>query len=635
MSTLIRDCSYQIASKYEPFPPASQREKWELLPTALQKKLLLSGNRFLQYSYPHIQATDFMTFSRTGNRTAFEELYFAKRRALNALVLAECVEHQGTYMDDIINGIYSICEETAWQLPAHNSYIRDTPQLLLPDVTSPVLDLFACETGALLATVYALLNVELEQISPFINTCILKEIRERIIEPYLSRHFWWMGKEAEPMCNWTVWCTQNVLLTAFLTPQDPAVQNAVMKQACYSLDCFLKDYGDDGCCEEGAQYYRHAGLCLLGALDIMNAVTDGAFAHLFEHEKIRNIALYILNVHIAGPYYANFADCSPIAGRAGVREYLFGKRIHDGDLMLFAASDFAASEEAEQLLLNEINLFYRLQNTFFYAELLDYAQNALHPCEKQGLKPPVFRHRSLYYESIGLFLVRSEQWALAAKAGCNDDSHNHNDTGSFIIYKDAKPFVIDIGVESYTKKTFSPERYEIWTMQSTFHNLPTFLISPDNTAAPSASSENAAPESNIEIMQCAGAAYRAKVNQVDICPDGISVICMDIADCYPPEAQLKSYERTITFSKEQGITIQDSYCGELNCYISLMLYERPLITDRHIQVGSLGTMTVSKGCTCVAECIPITDVRLKTAWEHDIYRVKIYPPEREMKLWIS
>ena len=30
------------------------------------------------------------------------------------------------------------------------------------------------------------------------------------------------------------------------------------------------------------------------------------------------------------------------------------------------------------------------------------------------------------------------------------------------------------GVESYTKKTFSPQRYEIWTMQSAWHNLPTF-----------------------------------------------------------------------------------------------------------------------------------------------------------------
>ena len=63
---------------------------------------------------------------------------------------------------------------------------------------------------------------------------------------------------------------------------------------------------------------------------------------------------------------------------------------------------------------------------------------------------------------------------LGAKFGSNGDSHNHNDTGSITVYKDGRTFLIDIGVESYTKKTFSPQRYEIWTMQSAWHNLPTF-----------------------------------------------------------------------------------------------------------------------------------------------------------------
>ena len=33
--------------------------------------------------------------------------------------------------------------------------------------------------------------------------------------------------------------------------------------------------------------------------------------------------------------------------------------------------------------------------------------------------------------------------------------------------------LIDVGVETYTAKTFSGSRYDIWTMQSAFHNLPT------------------------------------------------------------------------------------------------------------------------------------------------------------------
>lgn len=79
-----------------------------------------------------------------------------------------------------------------------------------------------------------------------------------------------------------------------------------------------------------------------------------------------------------------------------------------------------------------------------------------------------------WYPSAGLFIARDRRFCLAVKAGDNDDSHNHNDVGSFTVYRDGVPMFIDVGVESYTRKTFSPQRYEIWTMQSGYHNLPAF-----------------------------------------------------------------------------------------------------------------------------------------------------------------
>src|SRR5437868_14155296 len=57
---------------------------------------------------------------------------------------------------------------------------------------------------------------------------------------------------------------------------------------------------------------------------------------------------------------------------------------------------------------------------------------------------------------------------VAAWGGHNAQSHNHNDVGNFIVYGDGKPVLIDVGVETYSAKTFSPQRYEIWTMQSAY-----------------------------------------------------------------------------------------------------------------------------------------------------------------------
>ena len=141
-----------------------------------RKYLITEAEKYLDHSFPSIPATLFMDFKRTGNRVRFEEVYFAKRRALNALVLGEICEDKGRFIDDIINGIYSICEESAWQLPAHNSYVRDTPQNLLPNTDRPIIELFACETGALLSTISNVLKKKLDSVSEETRNNLLDKI---------------------------------------------------------------------------------------------------------------------------------------------------------------------------------------------------------------------------------------------------------------------------------------------------------------------------------------------------------------------------------------------------------------------------------------------------------------------------
>lgn len=597
---------------FAPCAPITDRSAWAALDREWQEKAVALGERFLHYEYPRIFATDFLDFSRTGNRVRFEERFFDRRRALDALVLAECVEDQGRFLDDIINGIFAICEESAWQLPPHNSYERDTPQLPLPDSTAPVLDLFACETGAVLSAAGYLLKDRLDQISPFLVKRIRHEVKTRILTPYLTRHFWWMGNGREPMNNWTIWCTQNVLLSAFLSEETQEVKRAVFEKACRSTDYFLAEYGTDGCCDEGAQYYRHAGLCLFNTMEILNAVADNAFAAFYQDEKIRNIAGYILNVHICDKYYVNFADCSPVAGRCGVREFLFALRTQNASMAQFAAQDFAAAGDDCLLLPSENNLYYRLQNGFTAAQIKAYC---VPDC-------PV-SHPDLFYPSTGLFIARDSSLYLAVKAGDNADSHNHNDTGSFTVYKDGCPFIIDIGVESYTKKTFSPRRYEIWTMQSAYHNLPTIN----------------------GIMQKDGAQYCAsgvKYRFGDACCE----IEMNLEHAYPPETGLCFYHRHAALHKGKEIVIEDHFTFakesglDSSCVVlSLMTYEKPAVltaqNDRlSLTVGTLGTLDISSGCLAEIEEIPVTDARLQTAWKHALYRILIRPSADSLKLII-
>ena len=599
----------EICSKYtsplsgfDAYPDASDRGAYERLNKEDKEKAIETAEKYLGFEFKAIPITTFMEYSRTGNRSNFEAANFSKRYALNALIIGECVEHKGRFMDDILNGIYSICEESAWQLPAHNSYIRDTPSYNLPDITDPVIDLFAAESGALLAMAKYLLFDEFEKINPFINKMIDSNLEHRIYKPYLNRHFWWMGNGDEKMCNWTVWCTQNVLLSVFLnkTTTDELKRN-VFSKACKSIDAFLKDYGVDGCCDEGAHYYRHSALCLFNCAFILNNITDGFFDSVFNEEKIKNIATYIFNVNVEDKYYFNFADCSAVIDRAGAREYLFAKAIGNLDMMRFAAKDFKSGDDVKNE--GELNLFYCIQELFSSAEIKELDTEA-----------PIV-HKDFFYESVGLFIARGEKFALAVKAGNNGDSHNHNDTGSVIVYKDGKPVLIDVGVETYTQKTFSSERYDIWTMQSAFHNLPTIN----------------------NVMQKDGASFKATDTEYFL-SNQISDIKMDIASAYPKEAGVKSYKRHVSLYKSKQIVIEDEIefsKGDISSnsfFLSFMTYEKPNVSGNEISIGNAKMQIIGDSLISFEE-IPITDDRLKWAWKHDIYRIIVTP--RTQKLMIA
>ena len=182
------------------------------------------------------------------------DAYFARRRTLCALVMAEAVTGAGSYLPAIADLAWAICEESAWQLPAHNSYIRDTPQLPLPDVTRPIVDLFAAETGALIATVYGLLGAALDGYAPGFSVRLKGEVERLGADPApaprisggwaTARSQCATGPPGVPRtCRWP-------------PPSAPRRQTLPVdvKQAADSIDCSSKDYGEDGCCSEGGQH---------------------------------------------------------------------------------------------------------------------------------------------------------------------------------------------------------------------------------------------------------------------------------------------------------------------------------------------------------------------------------------------
>ena len=204
---------------------------------------------------------------------------------------------------------------------------------------------------------------------------------------------------------------------------------------------------------------------------------------------------------------------------------------------------------------------------------------------------------TVWYPSVGVYAARKGKWLLGAKFGSNGDSHNHNDTGSITVYKDGRPFLIDIGVESYTKKTFSPQRYEIWTMQSAWHNLPTFG----------------------GVQQLPGTEYAAR--DVRTTEDSITG---ELSGAYPPIEGLHSYRRTVSVS-EQGVSLRDEtdYPGTVE--LTLLTEQKPTPAPDGLTVGTLGGLRFdSQAVPAEVTPVPITDPRLRTAWPETIYKITLH-----------
>lgn len=538
-------------------------------------RLLQEADEALESPVPALPLSLYRRFSETGNRVDYETPYFARRKDLAALVLGYAVGHEMKYLLKAEILIKAILDEKAWQLPAHNSYIRDAETLPEPDTKRPIIDLFSADTAADLAMAAHILTPDL---SASLKEQICDAILIRIKTPYLESHFWWMGSpdDESKTCNWSPWCTENVLIALSILPLDQTELKKVIDLAATSLDFFLKDYGEDGFCTEGPAYFSHATLPLLHALSCLSSMSEGAFDVLWKNPKLYAMASFLPEMHVGGKWYINYADSSPRLEDPDIRAYLYGKALD--------CLPLASLANIDRSLKDEISLSIRT------LALIHHNDARLEREEK-----PI---KDSYYPSAHMAIFRSPSYTLAMKAGDNDDAHNHNDTGSIILYEKDQPLFIDVGVGVYTKTTFSEDRYTIWTMQSKYHNLTVF------------------PGQD----QVAGAAYRAEDVRYD---RQMRTLSADLTHAYPPINGLGRYLRSVSLSTDgNSFTITDTLKGDCEGIFTLMSSLPPEQKGGCLWY-SQSKLTLEGDEKISIEPIAITDERLRASWPETLYITRI------------
>lgn len=202
-------------------------------------------NTFKHDHYPVKTAVDFMEFFRNGNRGHFQDKLHALRGRVHQLVIGNLLEreHNKTsllYVEEIINGVWMVLEESTWCYPAHLS-LQGTSDPL-PDPTKLAIDLNAGEVAKFLAWVQLLMGEKFDQISTVVNKRIEFELRRRIFEGYLNIDFGWAGFGgvfgtyfgARYVNNWNIWINGNILKSALFTLNDLELFERVLNKTLYS-----------------------------------------------------------------------------------------------------------------------------------------------------------------------------------------------------------------------------------------------------------------------------------------------------------------------------------------------------------------------------------------------------------------
>ena len=540
------------------------------------------GERYIGCKWESPSATLFAEFKTNGNRTRYEQWTFGKRRQLAALVLAEKVEGKGRFMPDIVNGIMSTLEETWWGIPAHYG-----TKVMRPEDQN--VDLFNAETAGLMVWTRHALQQQIDSFSPLLSQRIDSEIERRMLIPALNTNYWW--KKAS--MNWNPWICSNWLACVKFCEHDSVRRDKALTQIASAMNAFADGYPDDGGCDEGPTYWDRAAASLYECASMMpnSQLLPASFL-----SSLKKMAAYCYATYIADGYCLSFADSH---GNRLVQQpnvmYPFALYVDDPVMRRFAK--YIAVEKG--FLEDAASLYDQSGNYPTLGRELVFLSHLDKFLEEKAEEP---HPADTWLHSLQIMTARRGQMFLGMKGGHNDESHNHNDVGSFVVYHNGKPILVDPGVGEYTSKTFSKERYTIWTMQSAYHNLPQVS----------------------GFDQHEGRKYAAHDVKYSK-----GMLSLDLRDCYPSDAGIKKWNRTVAINKKGVVTLTDDYLLEkvVSPVREMFVSAVCPVLDEQKGVISLGSciLTYPKS-KCDVDIQPLSDrldPMLRSMWPGGLWRIVI------------
>ncbi|MGM0124583.1 hypothetical protein IGI37_001961 [Enterococcus sp. AZ194] len=406
--------------------------------TELINQIIEEADNYLQeLKVVEIPVSGYIDYLTTGERLSFENAYFARRRQAAVLVLA-FIETKNQQIKPFFEQVlWEICNEYTWALPAHlpieeEHYGKDASQWL---------DLFAAETGQMLAEIVELVG---DDLTPLVRNRLISELERRILQPFERRSWDWESAKS----NWSAVVGGSIGLVALsILHSDSVRQKKILEKVAKSMTAYLSSFGEDGACEEGLSYWAYGfGYYIYFAEKYARVLGDDRYLRL---EKVKKIASFPAYVVINETEGIPFSDYHPAELPSG--------------LVSFCREYFKVEVPAVKMV-NDLDYDHCYRFAALYRNLLWTKE--IDEGKKEGAH---------YFSDVewGIFQSREENLVFAAKGGRNDESHNHIDVGQFVFGSFEELYLTDLGAGEYTKAYFDETiRYQFLVNGARGHSIP-------------------------------------------------------------------------------------------------------------------------------------------------------------------
>ncbi|MCE5251429.1 heparinase II/III family protein [bacterium] len=532
--------------------PIGDRAAWERVAAIPAFGTVVSeAEKNASLPVPELPDSLFLEFSRNGNRTNYQAPQSLRRSRLTLFTIAECIDNRGRFLPVLERYIRAVCSERTWVLPAHD---RDLDNFYGRKVE---IDLGQATTSLTLATVLSILG---DRLSPDVRRLMGAEVRRRVFVPFLTMVqtgkdlTWWMTTTN----NWNSVCLCGTAGAALAMIESREERAWFLLGVERYIPNYLSGFTDDGYCSEGLGYWNYGFGHYIMLSGVIKQATGGSW-DLLENDKVRRIAQFPANLEITTGVYPAFADCAIDA-------------FPNPRFMRFLNRRYGFSDNKWESVARSAG------GTLYELALFEVSDPLSDKSSVSSAAQP--RERRHWFEQAGVLIgrppVETGSLAVALKGGHNNEHHNHNDVGSYVVVLDGKTLLLDPGSEIYTSRTFSPNRYESTVLNSFGHPVPRIG----------------------GMLQKTGEDARARVVSKRFTDDEDTLV-FDLSSAYEVPG-LETLERTFVYSRElRGyLTVTD----RMECSTP-QAFETALVTFDEWHQQPDGSLLVRNGDTAVTVSI--------------------------------